>query len=97
MCTLILQDSIEKKKNIVIEIIGDELDLIKPVIDKMASIGYKVEICGVLADPVVSYERLLKARKEDKDYVSAEDTEEPTLSFFYSLLRMGEMPTRKRR
>lgn len=89
---VIFKKIINDKKNIVIEIIGDSVDLITPVINKMREIGYKVSINGVTADPIEAYKRHLKAVGEDKDYLSAFFTQEATLSFFYDHLGLGDMP-----
>lgn len=90
---MILRESIENKKNIVIEIIGDNYDVITPVIDKMKEIGYEVSVQGITADIAESRERHLKAVEEDKDYISAYFTQEATLSTFYHQLGLGKMPT----
>ena len=89
---MILRESIDSKKNIVIEIIGDNYNLIIPVIDKMKEIGYKPEIVGLISDIVESKKRYDKALEEDKDYISAFRTQVPTLSFFFSQLELGDMP-----
>lgn len=90
---MILRESIENKKNIVIEIIGEREDLITPVINKMKEIGYDVSINAITVDPVEAYKRHLKAVEEDKDYLSAHFTQEATLSSFYHQLGLGEMPS----
>jgi len=85
-CELILCESVETKKNIITEIIGDNYDAITPVIDKMKEIGYEIAFNGITCDPVEAYRRHLKAVEEDKDYLSAHFTQEATLSYFYHLL-----------
>ena len=89
---IILRESINDKKNIVIEIIGDSYDLIVPVIEKMKDIGYKLDIVGLTGDIAECRQRPLKAVEEDPDYISAHFTQEPTLSVFYSQLELGNMP-----
>lgn len=89
---MILRESISKKKNIVIEIIGDNYDLIAPVIDKMKKIGYTPDVVGLVSDIEESRKRHLKATAEEKDYISAFYTQEPTLSIFYHQLELGSMP-----
>jgi hypothetical protein len=89
---LILKESINEKKNIVIEIIGDSAEVITPVIDKMKEIGYDVSVNGITCDPAEAYARHHKAVKEDKDYLSAYFTQEATLGVFYSHFSLGEMP-----
>lgn len=91
-CGLILKESLMGRKNIVIEIIGDNHNLIFPVIDKMKGIGYDVILSPIVADIEESRIRHLKATKEDKDYISSYYTQEATLSFFYQYFELGEMP-----
>ena len=89
---MILQESIEAKKNIVIEIIGENYDVVIPVINKIEEIGYKVEIQAIGCDPEEAYKRHVKAVKEDPEYLSAHFTQEATLSFFYHQFELGEIP-----
>ncbi|MEK7601027.1 MAG: hypothetical protein AAB480_00655 [Patescibacteria group bacterium] len=89
---MILRESINEKKNIVIEIIGDNYDLIVPVIEKMKDIGYKLDIVGLTGDIAECRQRHLKAVEKDSDYISAYFTQGPTLSVFYNQLELGEMP-----
>lgn len=91
-CDMILRESLESKKNIVIEIIGESKDLIDPLISKMNEIGYEVSLKFIDCDPTEAYKRHLKAVKEDSEYLSAHFTQEATLSFFYQQLELGEMP-----
>src|SRR3990167_3567091 len=62
---MILRESLENKKNIVIEIIGDNYDVITPVIDKMKENEYEVSVKGITCDPAEAYKRHLNAVKED--------------------------------
>lgn len=89
---MILRESLENKKSIVIEIIGDNYDVITPVIDKMKENGYEVSVKGITCDPAEAYKRHLKAVKEDPEYLSAHFTQEATLSFFYQQFELDEMP-----
>lgn len=89
---MILKESIEGKKNIVVEIIGENKEVIDPVVNKMKDIGYDISIQAIYCDPVEAYERHIKAVKEDKKYLSAHFTQEATLSFFYNQLNLGKMP-----
>jgi len=90
---MILGESLENRRNIVIEIIGDNYDIITPVIDKMKEKGYEVLLKSITCDIAEAYERHLNAVKEDSDYLSAYFTQETTLSFFYQQLELGKMPT----
>lgn len=85
---LIFNEAINKKKNIVIEIIGDDKVSIEPVIDNMLALGYKVKMNLVECDPAEAYKRHLKAVDEDKDYISAYYTQGATLSYFYDRFKI---------
>ena len=89
---MILHDSIVDKKNIVIEIIGDNKEILETLIDKMKGIGYKVSMDLIYCDPVEAYKRHLKAVEEDKTYRSSYFTQEATVSFFYRHFELGEIP-----
>jgi len=93
ICDSILNESIEAKKNIVIEIIGDNKEILDSIINKMKGVGYKISIQFIFCDPVIAYERHLKAVETDKDYQSVHFTDEATLSFFYRKFNLGEMPS----
>jgi hypothetical protein len=92
---IILRESINDKKNIVIEIIGDGYDQIVPVIEKMKDIGYKLDIVGLTGDIAECRQRHLKAVEEDPDYISAYFTQEPTLSVFYNQLELSDAALKK--
>lgn len=85
-CGMILRQSLDARKNIVIEIIGDNKALFDPVFKKMGDIGYKCEICFINCDPVEGYKRHLKAVAEDKDYLSSYFYQDATLEYFYKQL-----------
>ncbi len=89
---MILRESLENKKNIVTEIIGDDYEVIAPVLDRMKEKGYEVSIKSITCDPTEAYKRHLEAVKNDSEYLSAHFTQEATLSFFYQQLELGEMP-----
>lgn len=77
---MVLSEALDKKKNIVIEIIGDNYPAFTAIIDKITKCGYKVDVRSIVADPVESYKRHLKAVAEDPDYLSASFTQEATLA-----------------
>ncbi|MEX0998649.1 MAG: hypothetical protein WD000_01620 [Thermodesulfobacteriota bacterium] len=89
---LILKESIREKKNIVIEIIGDNYDIIEPITDKMHGIGYEISMQQVTADVAEAYNRHLEAVEKDESYISAYFTQEATLAAFYDQLKLGDMP-----
>lgn len=82
-CDLILNESIEKKKNIATEVIGDKEEDVRKLIDGMLNLGYKVSPVFITADPAESYKRHLELVNKDKDYLSAHFTEDTTMSFFF--------------
>ena len=92
VCEMVMEESLGKKKNIVIEIIGDKKDVIEPVIDGITKLGYKVSIVYVSVDPAEGYKRHLKAVHDDANYFSAYYSQEATLAFFYTHLGLGKMP-----
>lgn len=89
---LILRESLEKKKNIVIEIIGDNKEIIETLMDKLKDIGYETTIKFIFCDPVEAYTRHIGAVKSDPDYLSVYFTQEATLSFLYQQLELGKLP-----
>ena len=89
---IILKECILEKKNIVIEIIGDNYDQITPVIDKMKEIGYEVQVNGIISDVAESYKRHLLATKEDKNYISSYYTQGLTLLSFFNYFGLGKFP-----
>jgi len=91
-CDLILRESFEKKKNIVTEIIGENYDLITPMIDWLKDAGYEISVTAITCDIVEAYKRHLQAVQENPDYLSAAHTQEATMSAFYHQLGLGDMP-----
>lgn len=92
-CDLILRESLGVRKNIVIEIIGESLAPITPIIQGMKELGYDISVNAVEADPEEARRRHLKAVEEDKSYLSAYYTQAPTLAVFYHVLGLGDMPS----
>lgn len=91
-CDMILKESINQKKNIVIEVIGAHEDEFMPVVNGMMKLGYTFSFVFVDCPPAEACIRHLKAVQEDKDYWSSYFTQEGTLSFFYQQLGLGELP-----
>lgn len=89
---MIFRESMEAKKNIVIEIIGDSYEAITPVIDKMRDAGYNISVQGITCDIAEAYKRHLKAVSEDWDYLSSYFTQEATLAPFYAHFELGTVP-----
>jgi len=90
-CLLLLNEAISQKKNMVIEVIGDDKYPLEPVIDGMIALGYKVTMKFVECDPVEAYKRHLKDVADDMDYISAYYTQGPTLSFFYDRFKSNSV------
>lgn len=78
---MILSEALEKRRNIVIEIIGADHLALAPIMDKIIAAGYKIEIKFILADVAESYKRHLKLVEDDPNYLSSFFTEEATLTF----------------
>lgn len=95
ICDAILNESIEAKKNIVIEIIGDNKEILDLIVNKMKSVGYEVSIEFVFCDPTEAYKRHLKAVETDRNYQSVHFTDAATLSFIYRKFGLGELPSSK--
>lgn len=89
-CLLLFNETISQKKNMVIEIIGDDSHAIEPVIDGMVALGYKVTVKLVECDPAEAYKRHLKAVVDNKDYISAYHTQGATLSYFYDKFQVDK-------
>ncbi|OGJ64504.1 hypothetical protein A3C37_01845 [Candidatus Peribacteria bacterium RIFCSPHIGHO2_02_FULL_53_20] len=87
-CELLLRQAIEERKNIVTEVIGDTYEPLKSIMDKMLEIGYTIDVRAVTADVAESYQRHLKAVKEDPGYLSAALTQGTTLSTFSHVLEI---------
>ena len=87
---IILKECVLEKKNIVIEIIGDNYDQIAPIITKMKEIGYDVQLRPIISDLEEALKRHLQASKEDKNYISSYYTQEPTLSIFFNYFDLGK-------
>jgi hypothetical protein len=90
--TLILHEALEKKYNIVTEIIGDNHEVITAISDKVKEKGYQVSVQFVHCEPMEAYKRHLAATKSDSSYFSSAFTQEFTISFLYTELGLGEMP-----
>jgi hypothetical protein len=91
-CDIILRESLEAKKNIAIELIGDNKDVIEKVTEGMKGLGYDADLRFVHCDPAEAYKRHLKKVEGDPDYLSAYFTQEATLSFLYRQLGLGVVP-----
>lgn len=88
---MILRESINGKKNIVIEIIGESADLITPFIDSIKDSGYEISLNCITCDVAEAYKRH-KGRSRNPDYLSAAHTQEATLSFIFSYFDLGQFP-----
>jgi len=93
VCNMVLKESLEEKKNIVIEIIGDNEEILGTLIDGMKNIGYEVSLNAIYCDVDEALLRHRKAVEDDPDYLSSYFTQEATLLFFYQELKLGKMPS----
>jgi hypothetical protein len=92
-CDIVFKECILEKKNIVVEIIGDNYDQISILINKMKEVGYEVKLNTVTCDIEEAYQRHIKATKEDKDYMSSYFSDELTLLSIYTYFGLGEVPS----
>jgi hypothetical protein len=91
-CDLVLRESLATRKFLVIEIIGESLSLITPIIQAMRQLGYGLSVNAIEADPGEARARHLRAVKADSTYSSSYFSQEPTMAVFYHVLRLGDMP-----
>jgi predicted kinase len=75
--------AIEGKKNIIVEIIGDKMEPIRSIIDKLIEKGYKVDFQFINCDPEEAWKRNLQ---RDQLNISAVHTQDQTLSWFVRYL-----------
>lgn len=92
-CDIVIKECILEKKNIVVEIIGDNYSQIDILIKKMSEVGYEVNLNTVTCDVADAYQRHIKATNEDKNYMSSYFSDELTLLCLYKYLGLGEVPS----
>lgn len=73
--SLIAEQAIKERRNIVMEVIGDSLEDTSVIIAAMKSAGYDVKLSFVECDQPEAYKRHLHAVKTDVNYVSAFHTQ----------------------
>jgi hypothetical protein len=91
---LALDNAFDEKRNVVIEIIGDNAHLIEILLEGVKKIGYDIHLDFVHCDPVEAYKRHVEAVMEDPDYVSAFYAQDVTLSYLFQHLELGAYPVR---
>lgn len=91
-CKSIIKECLEKRYNVVIEIIGDKEEIFTPVIKKFEAMGYKSDFAYVDCDPKTACLRHMKAVQEDPDYQTAYYDQEGTLTYVYEQLGLGPLP-----
>src|SRR3989344_40129 len=79
---MILTTAISQKRNVVIEIIGDEAEPLDTIIKGMERIGYKPSIMHIFAEIPQAYERHIKQVNDGRDDISSADTQEATMQTF---------------
>jgi adenylate kinase family enzyme len=94
-CDIVIKECILEKKNIVVEIIGDNYDQIDILITKMKEVGYEVSLNTVTCDVAEAYKRHIKATNEDKDYMSSYFSDELTLLSIYTYFGLSEVPSNR--
>ena len=68
---VLARKAISEKRNIVMEIIGNEEEECRSLIDAMVAMGYKISLQQVYCDPAEAHKRHMKAVEEDPHYISA--------------------------
>ncbi|MFH1800121.1 MAG: hypothetical protein ABH891_04645 [Candidatus Omnitrophota bacterium] len=71
----VLERAVTEKRNIVMEIVGAEPEILKGFDDIISSFGYKVDFQAVNCEPAEAYERHVNAGINDPSYISAHHTE----------------------
>lgn len=80
---ILFKVSLERKLNLVVELIGDDKDQVSSILDGMLRLGYEARVEYVYADPAEACQRHLMAVKDDPDYLSAYFTQEYTLAVMH--------------
>ena len=73
--SVVLERAVMEKRNIIMEMIGAEVEKLKGFTDNILSFGYQVQFQAVECDPVEAYERHVNAGINDPSYISASRTE----------------------
>jgi hypothetical protein len=94
-CEIILRKSIMAKKNIVVELIGDDAFAVTFLMEMMKGAGYEVQVCPIYGDIAEAVARYKQAVKDDPDYISAYDSQQPTISIFYEVSRKLGLPPKR--
>ncbi len=81
--SLLTAEAIDQKRNIVIEVLMDNEQPIKSIIDKMVEKGYKVKLEYIHADPVTSWKRNISREKHN---ISSYHTQGQTMAWFSQFL-----------
>jgi hypothetical protein len=82
----VLERAVMEKQNIVMEMIGAEVEMLKGFTDAILSFGYKVHFQVVDCEPVEAYERHVNAGMNDPSYISAYHTEPYHMKWVADLL-----------
>lgn len=77
--SFLVSEAIEKKKNIVIEVLLDKQQPIMDIIDKMLKKGYKNNLEFIECDPVEAWKRHLG---REKNNISSYNTQDQTMAWF---------------
>ena len=86
------RESLAQRKNIVIELIGDDAEILRVLMDKMKEIGYEVSGEYVYCDLSEAINRHTAAAMTDKDYHSSYFTEDVTLLYLFMHLGLDSEP-----
>lgn len=78
---LLARTALAERRNIVVEVVGDDYSRLKPLIDAMRGLGYSVDVEAVVCEPG---EALLRAAARPVDAISAVDCEAYHLSWLHA-------------
>lgn len=92
LASFIFDISLQSKRDIVIEMIGDNLQSVKDLQAGMSKAGYDVSVDFVYCDPKEAYRRHVEAVANDPAYTSAYFTQWYTTFIIYNKLGLGDVP-----
>lgn len=91
---MLIQDALFQRKNIAIEILGNDSESLLKIIEVMKKYEYTTSLQHLKCPPEISKQRHEKALA-DKDYLSAYFTQESIINLLYNRLGLGEYISKK--
>lgn len=87
---MLIQDALFQRKNIAIEILGNDSEALLQINDAMKKYGYTTSLKHLECPDDVAIQRHEKALEEDEDYLSAYYTQDSIISLLYIQLGIGD-------